>query len=88
MGKYPGKDSDLTLTFHTKDPDSGHGKECETFYTTDLESWIVQGKKRGPNVRAQLANLAEDETFLEISDRTMAAFVQRYVKERYGIDLN
>ncbi|MFD4398845.1 hypothetical protein [Kitasatospora sp. NPDC058478] len=47
----------------------------------------MQLKKRGPKVRDQLAALAEDETFGEMSGRTMDVFVRKYVRERYGIDL-
>ncbi|MFE4518339.1 hypothetical protein ACFRMQ_29645 [Kitasatospora sp. NPDC056783] len=47
----------------------------------------MQLKKCGPKVRDQLIALAEDETFAEMSGRTMDVFVRKYVKERYGIDL-
>ncbi|MFI6298870.1 hypothetical protein ACIBEJ_45285 [Nonomuraea sp. NPDC050790] len=87
--EQPRSDSDnLTATFFCKDPDSHGADDCETFYTTDRDSWIAQGKKRGSSVAAQLKGLADDETFIEISDRTVDAFVRRYVKERYGVDLS
>ncbi len=78
---------DLTATFFCTDPSSQGGVECETFYETDRDSWIVQLKTRGPKVRDQLVSLAEDETFGEMSGRTMDVFVRKYVRERYGIDL-
>jgi hypothetical protein len=77
----------LTATFYVKDPESGVLDNCETFYATDRDSWLVQGKRRGPQVAAQIMNLAEDETFLEVSDRTVDAFVRKYVKENHGVDL-
>jgi hypothetical protein len=61
---------------------------CETFYTTDRNTWMVQGKQRGEGVAAQLVGLAHDETFCEVSDPTMDLFVRKYVKERYGVDLS
>lgn len=81
------KDDDLALTFYIKDPDSNGSRECETFYETDRGSWIVQAKVRGDNVRGQLVSLAPDETFGEMSGRTVDAFVRKYAKERYGVDL-
>ncbi|WP_460362864.1 hypothetical protein [Actinocorallia lasiicapitis] len=87
MEKPRSGDDELTATFFCKDPDSNHGEDCETFYATDRGSWIVQSKKRGEAVRAQLVSLADDETFGEISGRTMDAFVRKYVRERYGFDL-
>ncbi|MEU6922150.1 MULTISPECIES: hypothetical protein [unclassified Streptomyces] len=80
-------DDDVTATFFCTDPESQGGIECETFYETDRDSWIVQLKKRGPRVRDQLVALADDETFGEMSGRTMDVFVRKYVRERYGIDL-
>ncbi|GAA0914893.1 hypothetical protein [Nonomuraea longicatena] len=85
MEKPPSKD--LIVTFYCKDPHSQGAVECESFYRTDRGSWIVQAKKRGPGVGAQLIGLAEDETFGELSERTVNAFVQKYVREHYGIDL-
>lgn len=87
MEQLPSQDDDLTATFYCKDPESHGADDCETFYTTDRGSWLVQGKRRGPQVAAQLAGLAEDETFLEISGRTVDAFARKYVKEHYGVDL-
>ncbi|MEV4095269.1 hypothetical protein [Streptosporangium saharense] len=81
-------DDNLTVTFFCKDPESQGDVECDTFYSTDDGSWVVQGKQRGPKVAAQLVALAGDETFLEVSGPTVEAFVQKYVKERYGIDLS
>lgn len=80
-------DQDLALTFYIKDPGSDGTQQCETFYETDRGSWIVQAKVRGDEVRDQLVNLAPDETFGEMSGRTVDAFVKKYVKERHGIDL-
>ncbi|MBB4914062.1 hypothetical protein [Streptosporangium saharense] len=77
----------LSLTFYCKDPNSNQDNECETFYRTNWGSWLVQAKKHGPNVRAQLIGLGEDETFGELSERTVNAFVRKYVKEHYGVDL-
>ncbi|WP_143685821.1 MULTISPECIES: hypothetical protein [unclassified Streptomyces] len=73
--------------FFCTDPNSQGGVECETFHETDRDSWIVQLKKRGPRVRDQLIALADDETFGEMSGRTMDVFVRKYVRERCGIDL-
>ncbi|MQY06134.1 hypothetical protein [Actinomadura macrotermitis] len=61
---------------------------CETFYATDRDSWVVQGKQRGAKVAAQLVALGNDETFCELSTRTVDHFVRKYVKERYGVDLD
>lgn len=87
MDHTPRQDDDLTLAFYCKDPNSQGDQLCETFYETDRGSWIVQAKVRGPEVREQLIGLAPDETFGEMSDRTVATFVKKYAKERYGVDL-
>lgn len=87
MEHTPSHDDNLAATFYIKDPDSGALEHCETFYETDRDSWIVQGKHRGLAVAAQLVSLAEDETFLEVSNRTVEAFVRKYVKENHGVDL-
>ncbi|MEV5198375.1 hypothetical protein [Streptomyces sp. NPDC053720] len=87
MRQRDDSEDDLTATFFCTDPESQGGIECETFYETDRGSWIVQLKKSGPKVRAQLVALADDETFGEMSGRTMEVFVRKYVRERYGIDL-
>ncbi|MFF9566918.1 hypothetical protein [Streptomyces sp. NPDC014685] len=87
MRQRGNNDDDLTATFFCTDPESQGGVECETFYETDRGSWIVQLKKRGPKVQGQLVALADDETFGEMSGRTMEVFVRKYVRERYGIDL-
>ena len=79
--------NNLTLTFYIKDPESDGTGDCETFYETDRGSWIVQAKTRGDDVREQLVGFAPDETFGELSGRTVDAFVKKYVKERHGIDL-
>ncbi|MCD0453081.1 hypothetical protein LO762_28435 [Actinocorallia sp. API 0066] len=78
---------ELTASFFCKDPDSNHGEDCETFYRTDRDSWLVQGKRRGERVAAQLVALADDETFVEMSQRTVDLFVRTYVRETYGLDL-
>lgn len=83
----PNEDDNLTLTFYIKDPESDGTGDCETFYETDRGSWIVQSKVRGDDVREQLVGLAPDETFGELSGRTVDAFVKKYVKEKHGIDL-
>ncbi|SDL14649.1 hypothetical protein SAMN05428985_11047 [Nocardioides sp. YR527] len=83
----PNSDDNLTLTFYIKDPESDGTGDCETFYETDRGSWIVQSKITGPEVRDQLVGLAPDETYGEMSGRTVDAFVKKYVKERHGIDL-
>lgn len=83
----PDAGDDVVVTFFAKDPDSQGDKQCETFYTTDRKSWLVQGKRRGVKVAAQLVGFAADETFCEISDPTMDHFVRAYVRERYGINL-
>jgi len=78
---------DVVVTFYIKDADSQGSDFCETFYTTDRDTWVVQGKRRGPKVAAQLVALAPDETFCEMSGRTIELFVRRYVRDHYGIDL-
>lgn len=87
MEHTPTQDDNLTATFFIKDPESTGSEGCETFYETDRGSWVVQGKIRGPQVADQLVSLAADETYLEISGRTMDAFVRKYVKESHGVDL-
>ncbi|MBC7277485.1 hypothetical protein [Nocardioides sp.] len=87
MDHIPGQGDDLIATFYIKDPDSTGSEGCETFYETDRRSWVVQGKSRGPQVAEQLVALADDETYLEVSGRTMDAFVRKYVKENHGVDL-
>lgn len=78
---------DLVAIFYCKDPDSVDIDDCSAFYHTDRRSWIVQGKRRGAAVAAQLRALGEDETFVEIPEPLVELFVRRYVKERYGTDL-
>jgi hypothetical protein len=78
----------IVVSFYVKDPDSSGDKMCETFYATDRNSWVVQGKRRGAKVAAQLVALGDDETFCEMSNRTVDHFVRKYVKERYGVDLD
>ncbi|MGH3942319.1 MAG: hypothetical protein ACRDTG_27605 [Pseudonocardiaceae bacterium] len=78
---------DLLATFYCKDPDSVDTDDCAAFYHTDRRTWIVQGKRRGAKVAAQLQALGDGETFSEISEQLVELFVRRYVKERYGIDL-
>lgn len=74
----------MRLTFVCKDPESQPG-DCPSFYRTDEGSWIVQGWRRDdPEITAQLRNLKEDETFLEIPDRLVRLFVDTYVKEANG----
>ncbi|GAA2626978.1 hypothetical protein GCM10010411_75030 [Actinomadura fulvescens] len=78
----------MVVTFYIKDGTSQGDAQCETFYRTDRGSWVIQGKRRGDKVGAQLIGLAADETFCEMSDPTMDRFVRHYVRERYGVDLN
>lgn len=78
---------DLLATFFCKDPNSVDTDDCPAFYETDRRSWIVQGKRRGTRVAAQLRALGDDETFVEIPEPLVELFVRRYVKERYGTDL-
>lgn len=87
MDHIPRQGDDLIATFYIKDPESTGSEGCETFYETDRGSWVVQGKSRGPQVAEQLVALADDETYLEVSGRTMDAFVRMYVKENHGVDL-
>ena len=87
MEHTPSHDDNLAAPFYIKDPESGVSGDCETFYSTDRDSWLIQGKRRGPQVAAQLVNLADDETYLEVSNRTVDAFVRKYVKENHGVDL-
>lgn len=82
-----GDGDDLSLTFYCKDPDSNQDSECETFYRTDRGSWLVQVKKRGPGVGAQLIGLGKMRRLEELSERTMNVFVRKYVREHYGVDL-
>ncbi|WP_147268116.1 hypothetical protein [Spongiactinospora rosea] len=81
------RDGELAVTFYCKNPGSQGDIECDSFYLTSRDSWIVQGKRRGAEVANQLIALAEDETFVEISGPTAEAFIKKYVKERYGVDL-
>ncbi|MFC5185661.1 hypothetical protein [Actinomadura harenae] len=85
--RTPADDDDLIATFVCKDPESGDLDDCPAFYRTNRGSWIAQGKRRGPQVAAQLRSLADDETFCEFPDPLMDLVVRTYVKERYGIDL-
>ncbi|WP_433332946.1 hypothetical protein [Spirillospora sp. CA-294931] len=78
---------DVAVAFYVKDPDSTTRETCETFWMTDRASWVVQGKRGGVEVSRQLVGLAEDETFCEVSERTVNTFVVAFVKERYGLDL-
>lgn len=78
---------ELRVTFYCKDPGSVDIDDCAAFYQTDQRSWIVQGKRRGDAVAAQLHALAVDETFVEIPEPLVELLVHRYVKERYGTDL-
>lgn len=87
MKHIQSQDDNLTASFYIKDPESGVSGDCETFYSTDRDSWLIQGKRRGPRVAAQLVSLADDETYLEVSGRTVDAFVRKYVKENHGVDL-
>jgi hypothetical protein len=79
---------DVLVTFYCKDADSQTKELCETFYSTDRGTWVVQGKRRGEKVAAQLVGLADDETFVEMSASTVDLFVNKYVEERYGLDLS
>jgi len=88
MNNEPSQSNDLIVTFYCKDPQSNGEQMCETFYETNRGSWIVQAKSRGPEVREQLVALAPDETFGEMSGRTVDTFVKKYAKERYGVDLD
>jgi S-adenosyl methyltransferase len=56
-----------------------HFITCATFYRTDRDSWIVQGKRRGPRVAAQLVAFGDDETFAEIPAPLVDLFVKKYV---------
>jgi len=78
---------ELHVTFYCKDPGSVDIDDCAAFYKTDRRSWIVQGRRRGDAVAAQLHALAVDETFVEIPEPLVELLVHRYVKERYGTDL-
>ncbi len=59
----PDAGDDLLATFYCKDPGSVDTDDCAAFYHTDRRSWIVQGKRRGARVAAQLRALGDDETF-------------------------
>lgn len=83
----PDADDAIRLTFYCKDGDSQGDKQCESFYSTDRGSWMVQGKRRGEKVATQLVGLADDETFCEISGPTMDLFIRMYVRDRYGVHL-
>jgi hypothetical protein len=80
-------DDKLRVTFYCKDPSSVDIDDCAAFYQTDRRSWIVQGRRRGDAVAAQLHALAVDETFVEIPEPLVELLVHQYVKERYGTDL-
>lgn len=88
MSNESSRSKGLIVTFYCKDPDSQGDQFCETFYETSSGSWIVQAKTRGDDVREQLIALAPDETYGEMSDRTVNTFVKKYAKERYGVDLD
>lgn len=83
----PDAGDDLLATFFCKDPDSVDTDDCPAFYETDRGSWIVQGKRRGDKVAAQLRALGDDETFVEIPEPLVKLFVRRYAEERHGTDL-
>jgi hypothetical protein len=83
----PDAGDDLLATFYCKDPSSVDTDDCAAFYHTDRRTWIVQGKRRGAKVAAQLRALGDDEMFVEIPEPLVELFVRRYVKERYGTDL-
>ncbi|WP_018655551.1 hypothetical protein [Actinomadura flavalba] len=87
MGRGNGEGDGPVVTFYCKDPGSQGDIECDTFYSTDRGSWVVQGKARGADVGAQLVALGDDEGFVEISGPAAAVFVRKYVREHYGIDL-
>lgn len=76
----------MRLTFVCKDPDSQPG-DCPSFYRTDEGSWIVQGWRRDDQaIAAQLRDLKDDETFVEIPDGLVRLFVNLYVEEAHGAD--
>jgi hypothetical protein len=87
MMRHPDDGDGLTAIFYCKDPGSQGVEMCDTFYRTDRGSWVVQGKRRGERVAAQLVGLADNETYVEVSGPTVDVFVRRYVEEHYGVDL-
>jgi hypothetical protein len=86
--QLPTSDDDLRLTFYIKDPASQGGDDCETFYRTNRRSWMLQAPQATSTALAQFVSLAPGEVGSEMSDGTMDAFVVKYVKECYGVDLS
>jgi hypothetical protein len=85
--EVPDAGDDLLATFYCKDPNSVDTDDCAAVYHTDRQTWIVQGKRRGATVAAQLRALEGDETFVEVPEALVELFVRRYAEERYGTDL-
>ncbi|GAB3653104.1 hypothetical protein GCM10027589_11040 [Actinocorallia lasiicapitis] len=85
--QIPGPGDDLRLDFYLKDSDSKADDDCPAFYRTD-RGWGAQGMERyGDAVRAQMRGYKPGETFVELPDSLIHAFVRKYVKDTYGIDL-
>ncbi|WP_157429850.1 hypothetical protein [Actinomadura oligospora] len=63
-------------------------QDCAIFYRTDRASWVVQGDRMRPEVEEQLVGLKPSESYVEIPERLLDHLVRRYVKERYGLDLD
>jgi hypothetical protein len=71
----------VRLTFVCKDPSSRTDDDCPAFYQTDRGTWVVQGWRiTDRDVRDQLRNLAEDETYLEIPDGLVRLLVDMHGK--------
>lgn len=86
--KTSGMSREPALTFYCKDPSSVTKQDCATFYRTDRASWVVQGDRMGADVEVQLVGLKPSESYVEIPELLVEDLVHRYVKERYGLDLD
>ncbi len=71
----------MRLNFVCKDPASRTDDDCPAFYRTDKGTWVVQGwSMTGSEVRDQLRNLADNETYLEIPDGLVRLLAEKYMK--------
>jgi hypothetical protein len=65
----------MRLQFLGKDPSSGDDG-CPALYATDRGTYVVQGKKiTDPDALADLQNVLDDETFVEIP-RSLLQFAE------------
>lgn len=72
----------MHVTFLWKDSDSGGGN-CPALYKTEEPSgYIQQGKILDDQARAQLRNLATDESGVWVPDNVMDRLIEPIVEER------